>query len=177
MFKSILVVPLNVCTKSVNCAHVEAASIWFNANETMNNNAGKINKLLHHIWAEPKEPTNEVKEKFSKKTLQFISQYSIELALRKMSAKLCAELPIGTKTSKNIETVHFSSASKWLQNSNYFYEFGTTVYSHNKDDGSIVMLPFDKIDFKIGANKNVKTRLANDAMYFMVRIFLFSYYI
>lgn len=173
MFKSILVVPLNVCTKFVFCAYSEAASIWLHANNTMNNNAGNINKFMHQFWVEPEVPKSEVRDKFNESTLHFVSHYCLELAVRKMSEQLCAELPIGTKKNANLENAHLHSDSKWMKDSSYFYEFGTTVYSHNENDGSIIMLPFDKIDFKIGVNKNVKTRLANDAMYFMVRVILY----
>lgn len=153
MFKSIIVVPFYGCYSYPSCAYNEAALIYTHLNSTMNDNSGKLSEFIHKLWADPEDPLCPVKKLLSKETLQFISDFNIESGLRLMSMKFGEVFPLGQNVLEK--------------------EFGATVYSHI-DDGSIIMLPFDKVDFKIGVSKVVRKRLANDAVFFMVKLILFK---
>ncbi len=130
----------------------------------MNDNAGKFDEVISSIVEmDLEEPANSAKNMLSQKALTFISDYSVETGIRHMSIKLEKELMLGTETIE-----------KHIKPDSYPYEFGKTVYSHNKNDGSIIMLPFDKVDFEIDmSNQFVKKRLVNDAVYFLVSLILF----
>ncbi len=174
MFKSILVAPFFGCSQPTVCAYREAATLWTHANQTMNGNDKKLtNKIIGELMADP-ENKEQLKNSFSKESLQLISDDNVERGIRQMSMKFSVEVPIGTfkEMYKDMENIHRRSAFRWSPESFYFYEFKTKVYSQNKNDGSVIMLPFEKIDFNIGTNKIVKKRLADDALYFMVKIVL-----
>lgn len=153
LFENIIAVPFMDCLNYPSCAYSEAALIYTHLNSTMNDNSGKLSKFIHKLWPDPEDPLCPVKQLLSKEALQFVSEINVESGLRLMSREFGEVLPLGQDMSEK--------------------EFGTTVYSHN-DDGSIILLPFDKYDFKIGVNKIVKKRLANDAMFFMVKVILFK---
>lgn len=155
MFENIIVVPFHGCTNYPSCAYSEAALIYTHLNSTMNDNSGKLSTFIHKLWADPEDPLCPVKKLFSKETLQFVSDFNVECGIRLMSMDFGEVLPLGKEVIEK--------------------DFGKTVYSRNDNDGSVIMLPFDKVDFKIGVGKFVRKRLANDAMFFMVKVVLIKF--
>ncbi len=165
LFKSTFVLPFFDTSNHHQLEHIEAATLWYFANHTMNDNVGKFDDVVS-VMINSENPANSVKEKLSKHALKTVSEFIFEAGLRRMKSNFGVELKLGTE---KIDRPAFTM----IDDDVYLYEFGTTVYSRNEDDGSFIMLPFDKIDFKIDmSDLIVKKRLINDATYFLVSLIL-----